>query len=516
MSAAVLLAVDLGASGGRVLAGLWDAQRIRLEEVHRFDNGPVSVAGSLHWDVLRLWSEVQSGMRAAAARYGASAIRSLGVDAWGVDFGLLGRHDTLLGNPYHYRDRRTEGLLDRAFGLVPRSEIFAHTGLQFLPFNTLYQLWSMRLGDSPLLDAAQRLLMIPDLFHWLLTGAKVIERTNATTTQFFDPRAGTWSAVLLERFDLPAHILGEVVAPGTRLGPLRREVADETGLHGLEVVAPGTHDTASAVMAVPACGPANTTTAGATPGSTGDARGAAPDWCYLSSGTWSLLGAEVPQPVINPTCLRLNFTNEGGVGGTTRLLKNITGLWLLQECRRVWNAAGKSFSWDDLNRLADAARPLASLVNPDDPRFAAPTDMPRTIAEYCRQTGQPVPASEGAIVRCAVESLALKYRQVLGWLEQLLGGRVETIHIVGGGVHNKRLNQATADACGRRVLAGPAEATASGNLMVQAMAAGWVGSVDEARDIIRRSFPVEEYAPRDTAAWDEAFERFVRLSPEPA
>jgi rhamnulokinase len=499
MASGVLLAVDLGASSGRLLAGLWDARRLTLQEVHRFDNGPVPVAGSLHWDLLRLWSEVQAGMRAAAARYGAQAIRSLGVDTWGVDFGLLGRHDTLLGNPYHYRDRRTQGLMERAFDVVPRREIFEHTGLQFMPFNTLYQLWAMRLGDSPLLASAQRLLMIPDLFHWLLTGAKAIERTNATTTQFFDPRSGNWATALLERFDLPGHILGDVVEPGTHLGALRREVADETGLHGTHVVAPGTHDTASAVMAVPARG----------------RNGGGVDWCYISSGTWSLLGAEVPQPVINDTCLRLNFTNEGGIGGTTRLLKNIAGLWLLQECRRTWTAAARPYSWDELNRLADAARPRLSLVDPDDPRFAAPTDMPRAIAEYCRETGQTVPDSEGATVRCALESLALKYRQVLGWLEQLLGSRVETIHIVGGGVHNKRLNQATADACGRRVLAGPVEATAVGNLMVQAMAAGWVASVDEAREVIRLSFPVEEYLPRDTAAWDEAFERFVRLSPEP-
>lgn len=492
MSKQVFLAADLGASSGRVVAGLFDGARLTLEEGHRFDNGPVGVGSRIYWDLLGLWSEVCRGLRAAAARYSGS-VRSVGVDTWGVDFGLLGRGDELLGNPRHYRDRRTEGLLEKAFSVVSREEIFAQTGLQFMQFNTLYQLWAMKLERSPLLDAAQTFLMMPDLFHWLLTGVKAIEITNASTTQFYDPTTGGWAADLLGKFDLPSGILGNLVPPGMRLGPILPQVAAETNLSGVEVVAPGTHDTASAVAAVPAL----------------SREGQRPDWCYISSGTWSLMGVESPMPVINDLCRQLNFTNEGGICGTTRLLKNIGGLWLLQECRRIWAQGGREYSWDDLNRLSDAAPPHAAFVHPDDPSFMAPGDMPAAIREFCARSGQPVPPDEGAVVRCALESLALRYRQVLGWLEELVGGRIETIHIVGGGTRNRRLCQATADACNRRVLAGPVEATAIGNVMVQAMASGAVGSLAEAREVVRRSFDVEEYVSAGTDGWNEAYRRYL-------
>jgi rhamnulokinase len=375
---------------------------------------------------------------------------------------------------------------------VPRETIFARSGLQFMQFNTLYQLWAMRLANSPLLDCAERLLMMPDLFHWLLTGTKSNEFTNATTTQFFDPRNNAWARDLLTAFSIPERILGQVVPPGTALGALRPQVAAETGLSGVNVVLPATHDTASAVMAVPAEG----------------AAAERPNWCYISSGTWSLMGAEVPRPVINDTCLALNFTNEGGVGGTTRLLKNIAGLWLVQECRRAWNKAGGDHSWDDLNHLAAAAAPLASLVDPDDPCFLAPADMPEAIRDFCRRTGQTVPPDKGSVIRCALESLALRYRLVLGWLEQLVGGRIDTIHVVGGGAQNRQLCQATADASNRVVLAGPVEAAAIGNVLVQAIAHGDIGSIGQAREIVRRSFPLERYEPRNTAAWAGAFRKF--------
>lgn len=497
----VFLAVDLGASSGRVLAGLFNGRRLQLEEVHRFENGAVDFAGSLQWNVLGLWSHILTGLRAARAKFG-SRITSIGVDTWGVDFALIGRGDTLLGNPVSYRDRRTEGMMDRAIAQLGREKIFAQTGLQFMPINTLYQLMALKAQHSPWLDAAESFLMMPDLFHWLLTGVKANEVTNATTTQFFNPVRRGWAVELLDELQLPTNVLGNLVEPGTRLGKLRSSVAAETGLSNVDVVVPGTHDTASAVMAVPAK---------STPG-------ARPDWCYISSGTWSLIGVETPAPIMSDLCRQLTFTNEGGVGNTMRVLKNITGLWLVQECRRIWSQSGveysgDEFSWEALNRLSAAATPLTSFIDPDDAAFQAPPDMPAAIREYCRRTDQTVPASEGAIVRTAVESLALKYRYTLGKLETLVGGRLETIHIVGGGTQNRQLCQAAADACQRRVVAGPIEATAVGNVMMQAIAAGAVADIAQAREVVRESFSVEEYMPRDAAAWDAAYERFTKLLP---
>jgi len=494
MAQKTYLAVDLGASSGRHVAGRYDGRTMALEEVYRFDNGPVAAGGHLYWDLLAQWQHVCQGLRAAQARYGAH-VASVGVDTWGVDFGLLGRGDELLGNPYHYRDARTGGMLEKAQAIVPREEIFEATGVQFMQLNTLYQLLAMRLARSPVLEAAESLLMMPDLFHWLLTGVKANEMTDATTTQFYDPRRKTWAKSLLERLDLPTHLLGEIKPPGTDLGPLRKQVAEETGLAGARVVLPGSHDTASAVLAVPA----EQETTGR------------PNWCYISSGTWSLMGAEMPAPVINAQSLKRNFTNEGGVGGTIRLLKNIAGLWLVQECRRVWNQAGKNYSWDDLGRMADAEPPAPSFIDPDDPAFLAPTDMPRAIADYCSRTGQKVPGSEGGIVRAATESLALRYRQVLTWLEELTGGRIEVIHIVGGGTQNVQLCQATADACHRPVLAGPVEATALGNVLMQAIAAGDVRDIREARQVIRQSVTLKQYQPRDEARWNDAYEKFQKV-----
>lgn len=489
----VTLAIDLGASGGRVMAGIFDHDALRLEEVHRFPNGAVRLAGRLQWDVLHLWNEIQAGLRAGRDKYG-SNIRSVGVDAWGVDFALLGRGDELLGNPFSYRDSSTEGMIERAQQIVSREAIFAQTGVQFMRFNTLYQLLAMQSARSPLLDAATSFLMIPDLFHWMLCGAKVNERSNATTTQFYNPARGTWAVELLDAFDLPTKILGELVDAGTRVGKLRSEVAGETGLSGVEVILPGTHDTASAVVAVPADA----------------ARTGPPDWCYISSGTWSLMGVEIDRPILTERCRELNFTNEGGVGGTTRLLKNIGGLWLVQECRRVWAHAGQSFAWEDLSRLAMAEKPLASLVDPDDLTLQAPSNMPEAIRQLCRSTGQAVPETPGAVIRTAIESLSLKYRYVLGALEELIGNRLERIHVVGGGANNRYLCQATADACNRKVLAGPTEATALGNVVVQATSLGRVKNIAAGRDLIRTSFPLETYQPQNGGEWDRAYDRFVK------
>jgi len=494
MAEKAFLAIDMGASSGRHVAGLFDGQRLRLEEIYRFENGAVEVAGNLYWDLLGLWSHVRGGLRAAGTQLGGQ-IAAVGVDTWGVDLGLLGPGDELLANPYHYRDRRTNGILERVFEIIPREEIFRHTGLQFMQFNTLYQLLAMKLSGSPLLEMAETLLMVPDLFHWLLTGVKCNEMTEASTSQFYNPTTGGWATELLEKFGLPTGILGRIEQPGTRLGPLRANLAAESGLSAAEVILPGSHDTASAVMAVPAQ----------------SQPGQRPDWCYISLGTWALMGVESPQPVVNDQVLKLNFTNEGGVGNTIRLLKNITGLWLVQECRRVWNRTGRNWDWEDLNGLSAAAEPLVSFINPDAADFLAPEDMPDAICRFCKKTGQAVPDNEGAVLRCALESLAMKFRHVLGMCEELAGGRIETVHIVGGGTRNRQLCQAAADACGRPVVAGPIEATATGNLMMQAVATGEVASIAEAREVIRRSFEVENYEPRDADAWDEAYQRFLGI-----
>lgn len=479
MANSTYLAVDLGASGGRVLAGHFDGSRLSLDEVYRFSNGPVPVGDRLHWDLLGLWQHVQDGLREAATRYGDS-VCSVGVDTWGVDYGLLGPGDELLGHPYHYRDTRTRGMFERAFQVVSREEIFEATGVQFMEINTLYQLLAMRLAGSRVLDAAESLLLMPDLFHWMLTGEKSVEQTNASTTQLYHPRTKAWAWELIDRFGLPSGIFGPVVPPGTRLGSLLRQVQQATHLGPIDVVLPGTHDTASAVVAVPADTPPVSK----------------PGWCYISSGTWSLMGVEVPEPVITRDCAELNFTNEGGVGGTTRLLKNIAGLWLVQECRRIWAEGGKEYSWEELVHLAEAAPPQAAVIDPDDARLATPQNMPETIALLCREAGKTPPDTPGGIVRCALESLADRYREVLGALEQLTHSRIETIHIVGGGSQNEFLSQLAADTCGRRVVTGPVEATAIGNVLVQCLAAGEIATLDEAREVVRNSFEMRVFEPR--------------------
>ncbi|WP_435008598.1 rhamnulokinase [Tundrisphaera lichenicola] len=489
------LALDLGAESGRGLLGRFDGGRLSLEEVHRFPNGPVRMLDTLHWDVPRLFDEMKQALRKSAA--GHPDLEGVGVDTWGVDFGLVGRGETLLGNPVHYRDPRTDGMMDRAFGLVPKERIYEVTGLQFMPINTAYQLLGMQAANSPLLDVAETLLMMPDLFGWLLTGRRAGERTDASTTQLLDPRDGSWSDELCRGLGIPRSILPDLIDPGTELGPLRKSVLDELGIsRPITVLVPGTHDTASAVAAVPTRG------TGSNP----------PDWCYISSGTWSLLGVEVPRPVINEATRRANFTNEGGVAGTTRLLKNIMGLWLVQECRRTWARAGTEYSYDELIAKARAARPFAAIVEPDDPSFLAPGDMPARLAAYATRTGQAAPLDEGGFVRCALESLALKYRWTIRRLEEILGTRIRSVHVVGGGCRNALLNQFTADACGIPVHAGPVEATAAGNVLLQAMARGRIATLADARAIVAASFTVETFEPKDTAAWDKAYGRFEGLS----
>ena len=484
MARSVALAVDLGASGGRVVSGTFDGRLLELEEIHRFENAPVAFGGQLVWDVVRLWQEVLTGLRMAAARHG-TAVSSVGVDTWGVDFSFLGADGALLANPVCYRDARTRGMLARAEKTVSREDMFAATGLQFMEINSLFQLLAMAQAESSVLAAAERMLMIPDLFHWLLSGIPSNERTNATTSQCFDPQAGDWAFPMLERFGLPRRIFGGIVEPGTDLGPLRPEVAAETGLAGVRVIVPGTHDTASAVAAVPAAEPPS----------------ARPDWCYVSLGTWALVGAELDRALVTEACRARNFTNEGGIGGTTRLLKNVCGLWLVQQCRAAWMRAGQEWSWDQLTQLASEAPALATLVDPNDPSLVAPADMPEAIRTLARAAGEPVPESTGAVVRTALESVAAAIARTLDELDGLLGRRVGRIHVVGGGVKNRLLCQWIADATDRPVLAGPVEATAIGNLLVQLLSTE--GNVDlrAVRTVVRDTFEIARYEPRDAARW---------------
>ncbi|MEP7358732.1 MAG: rhamnulokinase family protein [Anaerolineales bacterium] len=484
-------AIDLGAESGRIMLGRLEGGALALEEAHRFPNIPVQVAGTLHWDILRIWSEIKHGLAVCGLQSG-GPLASIGVATWAVDFGLLGSDGALLGNPVHYRDGRTQGMIEAACARVPRAEIFAQTGIQFLTINSLYQLLALQAQASPALDAAARLLTIPDLLNYWLCGAAVNEFTNATTTQCYNPTTGQWAWELLDRLGLPRRIFGPIVQPGSSLGPLRPALAAELGLPAVPVIAPATHDTGSAVAGTPL-----------TPGGA----------IYLSSGTWSLMGVELARPVINERSLAYNFTNEGGVAGTFRLLKNIMGLWLVQECRRTWASQGDDFGYTQLSLLAEQSAPLLSLIDVADERFFAPGNMPARIQAACQAAGQPIPESAGAIVRCALESLALEYRLTAERLDELTGQTSPVIHIIGGGAQNTLLNQFTADATDRRVLAGPVEATALGNVLVQAVAGGHLPSIAAGRELIRQSFPVQSFESHPSPAWEAAYQRYLRLKP---
>ncbi len=485
------IALDLGAESGRAIVGKLESDRLSLEEAYRFANGPVRIFNSLHWDPLRLFSEMKQGLSKISHTYGPQNFASLGVDTWGIDFALLDRAGNLLGNPYCYRDPRTEGMLDEAFKHLSRQEIFEQTGgIQFLSINSLFQMLSMVIHRSPQLELAATFLMMPDLFNYWLTGCKVCEFTDTTTTQFYNSLTGDWARGVLEKLGIPSHIFPDVVLPGTELGPLLPEIAAETGLNSLPVIAPATHDTAAAVVAVPAEGD---------------------DFAWLSSGTWSLLGGICDRPLVTPEALQYNFSSYGGAGGTCLPWKNIMGLWLVQECRRVWAKAGQDFSYDEIIQMAQESRPFTAIVEPDHPSFLAPGDMPAAIQAFCRNTGQTVPQTKGEIARTALEGLALKYRWVTEKLALLLGKNFKVLHVVGGGSQNKLLCQFTAAATQLPVIAGPVEATAIGNIAVQAVATGHLASLAEARQLIRRSFEVTAYEPGSSGPWDEAYERYLKL-----
>ena len=481
------LAIDLGAESGRAILGNID-ERLTLEEVHRFPNGPVRVADHIHWDVLRLWAEIQNGLRIAAGK--SSSLAGIGLDAWGVDFGLLDAADHLIGNPYHYRDARTNGMIEAACQILPLEEIYSQTGIQFMHFNTLFQLFAMRQENDPALHSAKTFLTIPDLFNFWLNGIIVNEFTNATTTQCYNSRENRWASELLNALELPQQIFGQIVPPGTVLEKLRPSVAEEASCERIPLIAVGSHDTASAVAAIPAEGD---------------------DFIYISSGTWSLIGIETRQPIINANSLKYNFTNEGGVSDTIRFLKNIMGMWLLQECRRQWTKAGKSYSYDELTNLALGAPALQSFVFVGDDRFLSPGAMVERIQGFCRQTGQSIPQTNAQVVRCILESLALEYRWNTEKLRELSGKTLPVIHIIGGGSRNRLLNQFTADATGCNVIAGPVEATAIGNILLQAIGLGHLSSLEEGRALVRRSFDVLSFKPKTTPAWDEAYQRYLAL-----
>lgn len=476
------LAFDFGAESGRAVLGHLQSGILTTEEIHRFPNEPVEYGSSLHWDVPRLWLEVRKSLGCVEQRQ----LAGIGVDAWGVDYALLGECGDLLQNPYHYRDRRTEGVMEEVFRLVSKEEIYRSTGIQFMPINTLYQLFAAFRRTPKIVAAAKQMLTIPDLFNYWLTGKAVCELTNATTTQLVDPFRRQWAESLMQKLGLPADLPAPIVEPGTVLGTLLPGVVQTPSMAGTPVIAPACHDTGSAVAAITA------------------REGTA----FLSSGTWSLIGIEVDHPVLTPEALRLNFTNEGGVCGTTRLLKNVMGLWMLQGCRNFWSAQGQCSDYRELVELAEGEPAFAHLVDPNDESFLRSTDMPGAIDSFCMRTHQPTPKSPGAYVRCVLESLALKYQLVLRSLERLCGRTIEHIRVIGGGSRNRLLNQFTAEATGRRVLAGPTEATALGNIAMQILAAGEAASLEEVRAMVDRSFPTEIFEPIESDKWELAAERF--------
>ena len=488
------LALDLGAESGRGILGTLSKGRIELSDIHRFQTGPENLPTmypnadgdtSLVWDFVRFWREIKESIQIASKKV---KLDSVGVDTWGVDFALLDKNGLLLSYPYHYRDNRTNGMMEEVFKRLPKEKIYEITGIQFMQLNTLYQLFSLSLQNSPLLQIADKLVMVPDLINYWLTGRVAAEFTEATTSQFFDTRKGTWSEEIISAMGFPKHIFPEIVMPGTILGPLRLSVSEELGCETM-VVAPPTHDTASAVSAVPA---------------------EDKDFIWISSGTWSIIGMNSPAPVINKQSYQCNFTNEGGYGGSYHFSKNVMGLWIVQQCRRQWQKEGRDYSYTDLTEMAHNAAPLQTLIDPDYSEFLQMGNMIEKVKTYCQITQQPVPNSEGALIRAALQGLALRYRYIIEQLEEVSDKKTSTIHIVGGGTKNRLLNQFTADATGRRVITGPIEAAATGNLIVQAIAMGDVANWHEGVAVIRNSFDIEIYTPYDQTPWNGAYEKFKK------
>ena len=485
-NAQTYLAFDLGAESGRAFLGSLSEGTLDIREIHRFANEPVEYHGTKHWDAPRIWLE----MSRALSTSDLPRLSGIGVDAWGVDYALLGQGGELLQNPFHYRDQRNVTAFDEVLARVSRADIYRATGIQLMAINTLYQLFAAQRDNPSILAAAEKLIMMPDLFHYWMTGNAVCEYTDASTTQFMNPVTRNWAVDLLEQLGLPSRLPAEIVEPGHVVGHLLPGISRHASLTGTPVIAPGSHDTASAVAAITARGHA----------------------AFISSGTWSLIGTELTAPILSDDAMRFNFTNEGGICGTTRMLKILMGLWMLQCCRRAWAAAGNDYDYAQLTDEAATAPPFRSLVNPDSSLFLSPPDMPAAIAEFCRKTDQPVPDSPGAFTRAILESLSLKYRIILRDMATVTGKTTELIRVIGGGSKSRLLNQFTADATGMRVLAGPTEAAVLGNIGVQMLATGAASSLEEMRAIIERSFPVDVYEPRDNEAWNRAAVRFEHYS----
>lgn len=483
------ISVDLGAGSGRVIAAHADSHKIELEELHRFDNPGTDLPGGSFWNIIGLYREILEGIRRGVEKHGETIV-SIGIDTWGCDHGLIAPDGGLLGMPHQYRDTRYEGMAELMHSLMSEEEIYAHTGIKTNFYNSSLHLLAEAEKQSPALFEAGRLLFIPDLLAYWLTGRMAVERTIASTSQLLDPKTGGWSREVIEALGLPLKLFGEIVSPGTILGPVRKEVAAGIGKSGIPVVASASHDTASAVAGIPMSGDGN---------------------LWLSSGTWSIMGIETRDPVTTPAALALGFCNELGVNDSVRFLKNISGLWLIQECKRQWDAEGKNFDFASMAAMAEEAEPFTAFVDPDDASFASPGGMPGKIQAWCEKSGQPVPQTPGAILRVATESLALKYRVVFESIKSLTGKNFTRLHAGGGGIQNEALCRATANALGIEVVAGPVEATSCGNVITQMIATGHVKDLDEGRELIRRSFDFRIYQPTDRREWDAAFERFKGL-----
>lgn len=489
MSIHYYVACDLGAESGRVVLGTLQNGRLSLEEIHRFATGAFLINGSLRWNIPQIFAELKIGLKKASQRQ--PNIQSLSFNSWGVDYVLIRRGEPMLSLPFHYRDTRTEESYHRVLESVGRELIFSETGIQFMALNTLYQFAAHGQAQPELFRLADKFLFVADYFAWLFCGREAVEESLASTSQIYNPRTRSWSDALIEKLCFPLHIFPEIVPSGSALGTLRPEIAREIGLpEEVRVLATCSHDTGAAVAAVPAQGG---------------------NWAFLSSGTWSLLGVEIAQPIITNNVLKANFTNEIGFGGRVRFLKNIVGLWVVQECRRAWAGEGIEYSYDELHDLARQSQPFRSLIRPDDARFVKPDEMPRKIQDFCRETQQPVPETPAQIVRCTLESLALLYRETLETLQMLTGKTIETLHIGGGGSQNVLLNQFAADATGVQVLAGPIEATAIGNILLQALTLGHIRSPEEVRQTVRTSSELQTFEPQNANEWTTARERFRSL-----
>lgn len=484
------IAFDLGAESGRAIAGILKDRRIALDVLHRFPTGAAPLGDTIYWDQPGIHRELRRGLAAYSAKYGRD-LDGVATDSWGVDFGLLDKDGRLVGNPVHYRDKRNEGMPEALFSVLSKTDLMRTTGTQIMQFNTIFQLFYMTRKQKHLLDISESLLLIADLQNYFFCGEKAAEYTLASTTQMLDAVGRDWATGLLKQAGLPVDILPQVVSPCSVVGQIIPSIAEECNVKSAPVIAPACHDTASAIAAVPAQGD---------------------DWLYLSSGTWSLLGAELSEPLINEKTIALNFTNEGGVDGTIRFLKNIMGLWLIQECKRQWEREGDNIEYATLVQMASEAKPFTAIINPNHDDFIAPVGMPARIGEFCQRTGQAVPQTKGEIIRTAMESLALIYRYTFEQIEELTGRHYSTLHIVGGGTQNKLLTRFTADSLGRRVIAGPVEGTALGNILMQAMAVGELASLAEAREILRNSCEVEVFEPSaDRSAWEAAYGKFREI-----